>query len=101
MKPRRAPVEIKDLAHGYAANGESQYSRVRARGSAPRFSISGGAPAPRGVNRTTAKLIEFERGRLRHLEAELRIEDKPRRREKIEHDIDIKTAFLARLLTNS
>lgn len=47
--------------------------------------------------RSTLTLIDFERGRLRHLEAQLLIEDNPERRAKLKRNIDIKSEFIMRL----
>lgn len=76
---------------GYAKNGLSLFSRIAARRE-PAPQLKGGVP-----DRSTVSLINFERARLRHLEAQLSSEDNAERRAKLEHNIDIKAAFIARL----
>ncbi len=72
---------------GYAKNGLSLFSRIAARRE----------PSLKNATHRGHGLIEFERGRLRHLEAQLLIEDNPERRAKIEKNIDIKSEFIMRL----
>jgi hypothetical protein len=92
---RATPAELAAQSQGYSANGESQFTRNISH-SHSRF-ISGGPPRLKGAGeRTLSQKIEYERGRLRHAEAELRITDDPERRAKLEASIDIKAGLIAR-----
>lgn len=79
---------------GYSGSGESIFSRHAAHGE-PRLQSAG--PAKFNGRHTLSQLIAEVAGRLRHMEAQLRIEDSAERRQRLEHQIDIKAQFLARL----
>ena len=87
----RAPTQ--DV--GYK-DGLSQFTHR----AAARRDLSFGHAKPRKSG-TTAEIIAYERMRMRNLQAELLVEDDPKRRAKILHNMEIKRAFLARLWKNS
>jgi hypothetical protein len=91
--------ETAERTAGYAKSGLSIYTRAIAHGPQPQ--LSSGRHQPRisgGRERTLSEKIEYERQRLLHAEAQLRIEDNAERRAKLETSIDIKAAYLARLI---
>jgi len=89
------PTDLAAHSSGYSGNGESIYTRQISRHE-PQF--SGRVSRIRGAGeRTLAQKIEYERARLAHTEAALRIEDDPQRRERLTRSTGIKTAFLHRL----
>lgn len=93
---RDTPTE-RDRAPGYAVSGLSIYTRAIASG--PQAKFLSGHHQPRisgGPERTLEQKIEYERERLLHCEGQLRVEDDPKRREKLEQHIDIKAALIAK-----
>jgi hypothetical protein len=89
--------ETAERTPGYAKSGLSIYTRAIAHGPQPQ--LSSGRHQPRisgGPERTLEQKIEFERQRLLHCEAQLRVEDNPKRRAKLETQIDIKAALIAK-----
>jgi hypothetical protein len=93
---RGTPAEVASHANGYSGNGLSIYTRAIAHPE-PAFANQPRRLRGAGVERTLSEKITYERARLRHAEAQLRIEDDPERRAKLEKSIDIKAAIIARL----
>jgi hypothetical protein len=91
---RGTPAEIASHASGYAGSGLSIYTRAIAHREPQ---LRSGPPKLKGAGeRTLSQKIGYERGRLRHAEAQLRIEDDPERRAKLEASIDIKAELIVR-----
>lgn len=89
-------ADLANVAPGYVASGESEHSRRSARPHASaRF---GGAPVRmRGRHTLDQQIAECER-RIDWMECEQKIEDDPRRREKLLSDLTIRGRFLTKLL---
>jgi hypothetical protein len=94
---RGTPAEVASHANGYSGNGLSIYTRAVAHHE-PAFGNQPRRIRGAGVERTLSEKIAYERDRLRHAKAQLRIEDSAERRAKLEKSIDIKAAFIARLI---
>jgi hypothetical protein len=95
---RGTPAEVASHANGYSGNGLSIYTRAAAAHHEPAFGNQPRRIRGAGVERTLSEKIAYERDRLRHTKAQLRIEDSAERRAKLEKSIDIKAAFIARLI---
>ena len=91
-------ADLAEHATGYSANAESQHTRTASRG--PTINgirtNSNRPPEWRGT-RTLDQLLDEHVWKLCHMRAELRIEDDPARRAKLESNIAIKTQFIAKL----
>ena len=89
-------ADLANVAPGYAASGESEHSRRSARPhDSARFS---GVPVrTRGRHTLDRQIAECER-RIEWMECELKIEDDPRRRQKLLSDLAIRGRFLTKLL---
>jgi hypothetical protein len=85
--------DLSEHATGYTANGEGEYTRRSAQGNQTN---SGRPPDLRG-KRLPLELIAEQEWKLKHLRAELCLEDNPTRRKKLEANIEIKRTFLATL----
>ena len=83
-------------ASGFSANGESVFTRRSARADASaRFNR---APLQWHGRRSLAELIAESERKVEWLEAELAIEDSPRRKAKLAQDLQIRGRFLTKLI---
>lgn len=92
---RGTPAEIASHASGYAGSGLSIYTRSIAHRQ-PQFHSGAHTRLQGAGERTLAQKIQYERERMRHAEAQLRIEDNPERRAKLAQQIDIKAGLIAK-----
>jgi hypothetical protein len=86
---------LADVGQGYSANGESEFSRQSAH-SANAVKMRGNSPKTTG-KRTTAEIIAQNETQLAKLRGNLLIENNPARIAKMKRDLEIKSAFVARL----
>src|SRR5438477_7190285 len=98
--PKARQVETsqrrENAAPGYFGDGLSLYSH-RSAHSTPTPKMASRPYRVHGREHTLPELIEETRARVRHVQAELRIEDNAARRRKLAENLEIKLMFLARL----
>jgi hypothetical protein len=104
MKTRRVAVSAGKAAefnadgNGYAPSGEGQFSRIAAHGRvSPQMLRATPARLDKGNELSTPNLIREYTGRIRWLEAQLRIEDDPKRTATIRKNLEIKHRRLTEL----
>jgi hypothetical protein len=85
-------ADLADQSFGYSPNGESQHSRRSAK--PPRML---GHVKKRNGRHTLLELILEQTSLIAGLRGEILLETNARRREKLQRNFEIKTAFLARL----
>jgi hypothetical protein len=90
------PARRDNAAPGYSGTGLSAYTLDSARHE-PTPKMASRPDRVRGRQHTLPELIVETRARIRHVQAELRIEDDKDRRQKLEASLDIKLGFLAKL----
>ena len=104
MKKRRVtgsagrPRDLAEYGKGYASSGESEYSRIAARGNFPLVKMLNRVNRTRGeVGRPLDQIIAETAGEIRWMEAQIRVEDSRARADKMKENLEIKTRFLERL----
>jgi hypothetical protein len=86
--------DLADHAIGYAANGESSYTRRAAR---PDSNIRGTRASLSNGRHSVSQLIEESKKLLARMQCELRIETNKERLAKLRSNIVIKAAFIEKL----
>jgi len=92
------PAEFNADGNGFAPSGESQFSRIAAHGRVtPEMLRATPARVGKGSKLPMQDLIREYAGRIRWLEAQLRIEDDPTRKATIRKNLEIKNRRLTEL----
>jgi hypothetical protein len=93
------PREIAEPARGYTANGESEFTRAASHHRVSQMALGSATPARLGKGRKLSKpeLIREYAGRIRWLEAELRTDLTPKKREQYTKSLALKRRLLADL----